>query len=795
MAIEPLSNAANIQAWDWETDSVHMVAQALIKKVKYDFTQRIKPYIKQDPRFPHLPAPRMLYQATVGVGKTEALIKVVLLALEHKMRIAVRTPTTDLAKAICDRIEAVCPGAAAVWLGREQADPSDSSRKMCPRHDIVKATLAVGGDPYDACGSRKHGYCKYHPSSANDSRPCAYKPQDLGEKSVVIFAGDSMLGLVPRRGMKKNKKWSPYNFPNEDNIADLLDAPIRKKIKRSTSLGGEQDFDLLILDETDALAFLDGFNDTIGFNPKKAVGLTYSKDEAAQDILNGFAIAVVEQIKSTNSGYLSPLQFTWDSSNQDKSDIETFEVVREFAYKNMPKPRGKTDFYKMSIAEILKINQDISKRRAALKAIIKICEAMILGVRNQLKDLSHLKISTDDAGDKVLEIRRLKDIQLAYRTLPMIIFDATSRPSLLELIIPGLEMAFNKTVRDGVGVLRYQLRDKSLSYQTLDDDKWSARLLLLAELLKQPDKEIGLIVPKKVENAIVGIAHTNVLINHFGALKGGNSFEKVSALIVASRPAVHFAHTEDMATVLTGKNVQKLPQSGDNFTWYPKKTTFIKHRDGKTGWPVQNDCHPDPVVEQVRCSITNDNLEQALGRSRNIRRTKQTPLIEYILTNVATGRLIDGVFDLSELKAVTGWVGVLLHAGVWICDGKGMGILLPILRGVLSQRRNPLYRLLIGNSAFETPDQASKWRKDQLKDNPEVARLVASVDKALAAAENHVLLLYSEFSLNKFKPVRAKVRGARYFAKVYVRVQNDQTASEALTEILGSRSSDVEIEY
>lgn len=44
------------------------------------------------------------------------------------------------------------------------------------------------------------------------------------------------------------------------------------------------------------------------------------------------------------------------------------------------------------------------------------------------------------------------------------------------------------------------------------------------------------------------------------------------------------------------------------------------------------------------------------------------------------------------------------------------------------------------------------------------------------------------------KPIRAKVRGARYYAQLYVRTAPDQTPQDALRAFLGSLAEEVEIE-
>ena len=116
---------------------VHSVADALRVKLKEDFKTRVKPYLEQDVRYPKHSVPRLLYQATVGVGKTYQMVGLIGLALEHGMRVLVRAPTTNLAEDIATKVNAEYPRAAAVWYGREQPNPKDLSTLMCPRHDAV----------------------------------------------------------------------------------------------------------------------------------------------------------------------------------------------------------------------------------------------------------------------------------------------------------------------------------------------------------------------------------------------------------------------------------------------------------------------------------------------------------------------------------------------------------------------------------------------------------------------------------------------------------------------------------
>jgi len=370
------------------------------------------------------------------------------------------------------------------------------------------------------------------------------------------------------------------------------------------------------------------------------------------------------------------------------------------------------------------------------------------------------------------------------------LFDATGEAQLLEHTFGTIEDTYHRTAVDGAGVKRYQLRDETITYSQLDNPNWARRIRLLAEIQELIHGSAGLVVPLKIETQIETSLSPSVKMLHFGAERGDNSLETVASLAVVSRLAKHPSFLEDMTTVLTEAPVQRLAKEQ---RWYPKKEGFIVLRNQDAGWPVRRDFHPDPLVECARRSITEAGLEQALARGRNVRRNENKPLHEYVLTNAATSRPVDGTFTRAQLEAVAGWVGELLLAGVWVRDGKGQGILQPIFRGICSQRRECLLEYTIGDPAFESPERAAKWRKDQIADNYEIARLVAQVNRKLEASSGSIDLLFAPFPLGAFQPIKAKIKGSRYFAQVYVRIDNDEIPEEALQRILGAEMRHIEV--
>jgi hypothetical protein len=770
-----------------EFRDVNSVSHQLAEKLKKDFQDIIKPYLQQDFARPQYQTPTLLYQATVGTGKTFEMVRLIGHALEYGLRILVRAPTTKLAEEIASNVNDEYPMAAAVWYGRERDNPNNPACKMCPRHNVVSHLITMNAKPELACGTKKSGYCIHHPL-AEKEHACGYRLQDLRNKSVVVVAGDEMLTLAPRAKMKRGKD-SKFFLHNESE-PDLLGHQTVTRFKKRAQLDGRGDFDLVILDETDPLGMVKGINETRYYSSIDCAKELDCVDTVDRDILYGFSIEIDDLIHNSVGRYLDTLSITCGLPDDNMTKLDILEEVGSLAEKYLRTPIAPATYHKMSRSEIERKTKTEAKARTYLKSVTEICSAMKVSLRNNQKQSPAMQINYDH-GVKRLNVCTVNEVSPAYGTIPFVIFDATPRINLLEKIYGSISFQFEKIVRDGPRVKRFQLIDKTLSYQSLDDDRWTIRLALLAELLEKTHGEAGLICPLKVENTLTQKINTKIIVNHFGALRGDNSFEHLPCVVVASRQAQHYLMVEDLAALLTSQNIERLEPDNKNFDWYPKERCFLVHRSGETGWPVYNDYHPDPAAESVRAAITNDNLEQAIGRSRYVRRSSK-PLHEYILTNVATSRRIDGVFTLSELKAVTSWAGVLLHAGIWLSTGKGMAIIFHIFRGLLAQRRDSLYSYIIGDPTFETPEKASKWRKDQLKDNSTIAELVTEIDEALAKNWEHINILHSPFPITNFRPVKAKIRGSRYFIQLYVRVEGHETPEMALWRLLGNEIKHIE---
>lgn len=734
------------------------------------------------------------YVATVGTGKTYALVRAACEAAGKDWRIAIRTSTTKNAWEIHAEIEKISPGISGVWLGREQENPEKLEEQMCPRFGDVMAAQTVGGDARDVCGSRKRGYCKYHPKSQSDG--CGYKKQDLSKSKVVIFAGDGMLELVPREPM------------------------------RQAGRNHEMEFDLVILDEFDPQGFIHRGKEEVDLDFSSAIQMKLSEDKTAQELLSLFLHAIRDQALSGNR-YLKPLEYD-DSCNhmsleewldiispaisgsaggrKEKTEsrtnrktaivdtqitFETLKTIREVALENIPKTEGHEKFPELSAAQIYHLNRRCMKKRKVLLVIAKICELMIEGITREVNELKHLEVLPDHAA---ISVNYRKNINLQYFFPPVLVFDATLKYDLAKYILPNLKIRYQRKVSDGLGVTRYQLCDTSLSYSTIKSSPtWPVRLKLLADICSTIYGSTGLLVPKFIREEIEKIPSDRIISGHFGDLKGTNRFVDVNALIVASRPAVKPRIAERAAAIISWKNIEELDPK---YEWYPREDHLLRYRhNADYAWIVRQDKHPDPLAEAVRRSVTEDAVEQAAGRGRNVRRSAGAPLIEYLLTNVPTERPLDGVFTLAQFKAVTSWIGLFLEKGLWVTLGsKGSGAILHKLACALKlQRPECLYISLIGGSAFDDAAGAASWRKKQLQDNFEISQLAYLVDEALREQHESVPLLMSDYPLGAFQHVKAKVQGSRYFAQLYVRIEGDETPITVLQRILGDQMENIEV--
>ena len=141
-----------------------------------------------------------------------------------------------------------------------------------------------------------------------------------------------------------------------------------------------------------------------------------------------------------------------------------------------------------------------------------------------------------------------------------------------------------------------------------------------------------------------GVLH----LAHFGAMTGSNAWSDVGTVIVAGRPSQNCHDGEWLAEVIAGRPV--LRTSLEKGGWWPTVDAGIRLADG-TGFRMKGQPrHPDPFVDDVRYSIAEANVLQAIGRLRGVRRTAANPVRVVLLARLALPLDVHEVVKWAELK-------------------------------------------------------------------------------------------------------------------------------------------------
>ncbi|MGY4428951.1 hypothetical protein ACVWWO_001428 [Bradyrhizobium sp. F1.13.1] len=126
-------------------------------------------------------------------------------------------------------------------------------------------------------------------------------------------------------------------------------------------------------------------------------------------------------------------------------------------------------------------------------------------------------------------------------------------------------------------------------------------------------ERLGVISYLGIEERFRGRLPANVSWMHFGATSGLNDFETVAGLVVIGRWWLPPDKIEARASVFAGYPVKPVGE------FYRKRTGGIRMTEGPAA-AFSVECHPDPFAEAVRRGVTEDELEQAIGRLRPHRR-------------------------------------------------------------------------------------------------------------------------------------------------------------------------------
>jgi hypothetical protein len=133
---------------------------------------------------------------------------------------------------------------------------------------------------------------------------------------------------------------------------------------------------------------------------------------------------------------------------------------------------------------------------------------------------------------------------------------------------------------------------------------------------------------------------------HHGAIEGVNRWEHMATVLVIGRPATDRPTGERYGEVIRGGAVDRV--AAENSAW-PKRAAAIRLADG-SGHRIEQPCHPDPLVEAWRWSVTEGAVIQAIGRARGVRRTAANPLRVVVLASMALPLAVDAVATWDDYQ-------------------------------------------------------------------------------------------------------------------------------------------------
>lgn len=177
---------------------------------------------------------------------------------------------------------------------------------------------------------------------------------------------------------------------------------------------------------------------------------------------------------------------------------------------------------------------------------------------------------------------------------------------------------------------------------------------------------------KEVVKALKFPAGAQIETAWFGAMAGRDQWKDVRTLIVLGRPLPRPGAMETMAATLTGEAVETLASDPENprASWYRRERKHRERRQGRTvvKVPAEVDVHPDAMVERLRWQECVGAIMQAIGRGRGTRRTADTPLEVFVLTDVVLPVPVDQFLlsadiepTLADLQIAAG--GVAFESG------------------------------------------------------------------------------------------------------------------------------------
>lgn len=548
--------------------------------------------------------PQIGIKCDVGLGKTEeainALMRWILAGRAERENwepapVVIAVPTHRLGSEILERVSkaAVRHGipelSVAVWRGREAEDPDNPSAQMCGDIEAVRLAQRAGADVQESVCKSKTSQCPLYET-------CAYQRQRQQKAVVWIVSHASLFH------------------------------------ERPAALGQPS---LVIIDESCWRASLAGFGPEV-----IEIGMAQiSRQPLAYRLHNGnyvrsdFTSAdLAAELSPIRQKLAEAIEINGLGPMRRQSLVEAGLTAEECR-----SARGLE--WKRKVDSSIKPNmprETLKSRAAAMEAhngdIARLARLWteLAGLLMTCHDASgRVSIETTrDGAHHVIRLRWANEIREGWEA-PVLHVDATLRPELVRHILPRLEMKAEIAVKTPHQTI-VAVFGKSTSHAAFKDAKAIAKTWrqIRHAATMTPGKTLA-IVPKAVEDEIRsrhGSIPDHIALAHHNAVQGIDSHGDVSLLLVIGRTLPGSSDAGRIAGALSGEAIPELsPKPGEASAWYEEEPITVTDSQGHSVSMIRLK-HPHALADQIRASICDDELLQAIGRGRGVNRKAADPL-------------------------------------------------------------------------------------------------------------------------------------------------------------------------
>ncbi|KGT77152.1 hypothetical protein MA20_21305 [Bradyrhizobium japonicum] len=604
---------------------------------------------------------------TPGAGKTHAAIeRIVRYVQETGRSVVYAVPTHSKAEEIEADINRLAGETiAATWRGIDREDPSRPGVKLCRRGELVKAVVKSSGSINDVCGSPSRGFCPFRDD-------CGYRQQaDLSPR--VWVTTHAALATKPQGSMK--------------------------------------DADALIVDE--ALTLSSAREDDLPLSDFSAP----RKEHARVEGWLRRAQAAAERV--TPGSYLPREPF--EAEGLTEAACAALSAGEAYGYARVAKtfdPRADDDTIQWIIEPVAIANGQVRIRQTFWRTL-----AELLGGEEPTSARMKLLAGDEQAIRIVTPARPHPD----WLRRPILHLDATLNETVVSTWLPRFELMADIRVEQGEGVLVHQIVDQAVSYGRVvpgaggdkSPEKRSAqennarRIMRAIEVKAADDRraggKTGAIAPKSLEEymeetwRVWKTRPPNLILNHYGNIRGRNNLEDCAREILISRPEPQAGEVERAVRLEFGRH----PSASVGAGFYPDRVVALRSR-GNAVVAVEQPYHPDQRADALLGQVRDAEVTQAVHRARPVRRGKDRPLILEIVAGVQIDITVDSTGTFEEWLE-TSPARLLLARGFWPTSWEGKQAALADL--------------------YPTPTAVRRW----FEKNPTEMELREGVDQVLAA--------------------------------------------------------------